>query len=164
MPSPFSIGVPRDTIRNIPHTGDTNSLDRCQSSLPAFLIYQPSSLTSFPPLPAQLPYESSSLTSLAPSPVFLPYQPSSPTSLPPLSAYLHYQSSSPTSLAPLLVFLPDQPSSPTSLPPLPTSLAPLPVFLLLPGELDGAHRHTDRQTDTRTWRLTDQLGPVGPSW
>ena len=23
---------------------------------------------------------------------------------------------------------------------------------------------TDRQTNTRTWRLYDQLGPVGPSW
>ena len=26
------------------------------------------------------------------------------------------------------------------------------------------HRHTYTQTYTRTWRLYDQLGPVGPSW
>ena len=29
--------------------------------------------------------------------------------------------------------------------------------------LDGANRQTDRQTDRRTWRLYDQLVPVGPS-
>ena len=32
------------------------------------------------------------------------------------------------------------------------------------GGVSRWHRHTDRQTYTRTWLLYDQLGPVGPSW
>ena len=30
--------------------------------------------------------------------------------------------------------------------------------------LNGADRQTEAQTHRRTWRLYDQLGPVGPSW